>query len=130
MSDQSGKGIRALLIDAHELTVSEHFISHGLASIKALVGDVTITGHGLPDGHLIYVDDEGLYNTAVGFNYAPAGQPLMGNGLVVGPADREGNSTSCTLDIHELAANTHPALNLGMMVELPVPFDVAEPEHA
>jgi hypothetical protein len=52
----------------------------------------------LPDENTAWVDDNGLVNDPQHFVFINGGHPdpLAGNVLFLGPADRDGNSLSCT----------------------------------
>jgi hypothetical protein len=52
----------------------------------------------------LFVDDEGLFKPNLHFFlplYSRSGQPIAGRALLVGPPDRKGDGTACTLSLRD-----------------------------
>jgi hypothetical protein len=90
---------KAILIDPVASTLTEVRYD-GLEMIYALLDCHMIVAVPLPDGHAVYVDEEGLDKPNNGLFVVIGSPPLRGKGLLVGPADDEGDTTDCqhTLD--------------------------------
>lgn len=87
--------IKNLLIDPVERTVEEVEREDGLKSIYALILCDCIDGIQMPNGDIIYVDDEGLMKNHKRFWAIPGfNQFIAGRGLICG-IDEEGNDVDC-----------------------------------
>lgn len=79
--------MRAIVIDPFDRTATEVVISgNDLQEIYATLGVTCIDAVRLPEGDVIYVDDEGLLKGATGFFHLVGltPNPLAGRGLLVG----------------------------------------------
>ena len=97
--------ITGVLIDPAERTLSPAQFEPGdLPKMYEMLGCDLVTLAYLDDSAAVFVDDEGLFKPDQSFFYhEPTGQFLAGKGLVVGPPDDEGESTSCPLSAEDLA---------------------------
>jgi len=100
--------MRAILINPFEKKISEVEIQNTLEDLQVAVGDgekvlITVACE-LPNGDVIYVDDEGLFkpNNAY-FTVDGAHQPFAGIGLVVG-STKTGNSTNARSSIAQITS--------------------------
>ena len=99
------KTLRALKIDAVNHTITEYAYT-GLASMQEAVGGYITTAHRLPNGDEIFVNDEGIYESPYyWFTVKSAHQPFAGNGIIVGNADENGDTTAAKSTIAELINN-------------------------
>jgi len=94
MSKAGKKVIRAVLLNAKDRTVTDVEYDGDYKSIYSLIGCNLFTVIYLPDGDVLYIDDEGLLtmdaNTV--FMQTPwYPQPLAGSGLILG-STRDGNA--------------------------------------
>lgn len=96
--------MKAILIDATNQTVTEVEIEKGLRAIYGVMGVSMIEAATyLPNGDVIYVDEEGTFgmNSESRFFDIGAHSPFVGNGLVVGTG-RDGDSVSSKSTVEEI----------------------------
>lgn len=88
--------MRAIKIDALNRTVTEVEIAATLKDIKHHVEcEVFTIGGGYENGDAVYCDDNGLLSNPQNFfTLGATGQPVAGNGLIVG-TDLEGRTVAC-----------------------------------
>lgn len=94
---------KAILINAKENTASIVEVGH-YTDIYKHCGFSTFTTVQLNGrGETLYVDDEGLINeTSFGFEYEDYGNPLMGNGLILGCDLNTGDSKDTEMTLEEV----------------------------
>ena len=92
--------IKVLAIDAEAGTV-ESTVVNSLEDMQKLVGGLIALGARLPNGDEVFVNDEGLLCEPRHFFAVPGGQPLAGNGFIIGPPDDQGESTHCKTTVME-----------------------------
>lgn len=86
--------MRVILIDANNQKIFAMNIKDDLPSLQALVGGHIEAAMGLPQGHVLYVDEDGLYKPQRWFfRMGDYERPFAGNGVIVGPEkyDRHGD---------------------------------------
>lgn len=73
--------------------------THGLADLQAAVGGRIETACFMDTGDIVYCNEDGLMNpdndVFVAFIDGSASRPLAGSCIVVGPVDKNGNTTDC-----------------------------------
>lgn len=98
--------MRAIKIDAANRTVTE-YENTGLKSLQEAVGGGIEIAFDYPDGSTCYVNEEGLLGSTQNFFMTFYGhQPFAGNGVIVGPLDKEGNDTAFTGDLKTIQNST------------------------
>lgn len=94
--------MKAILIDSATRNVSEVNFDGDWKSIAPLIGCQTFAVVYLNNGDVVYVDDEGLLGTPNNFfELGDIGQPIAGNGLIVGSTD-DGDNTDCLSTVNEI----------------------------
>lgn len=96
---------RVIEIDAENQTFRESTISC-LEDMQKIVGGYICKATTLPNGDMIYVDDEGLIkDDKIGwFLAAGQPQPLKGNGFIIGYPDRSGYETDAKSSLEQAKA--------------------------
>lgn len=90
---------RVIVIDVNRQEV-RHADADGLRDLQTFVGGYIATGSRLPGGHVLFVDDEGLFKPQRWFfRLGNIERPFAGSGVICGPEDREGNTLDCLLPI-------------------------------
>lgn len=94
--DTKNQSIKEITIDETKNKLHQYYDHIGC--------DIIGVGTSLPNGDSVYVDDEGLFNLCVDSTFFQIGngQPLCGNGLVVGLNHDTGTSISCKTTLQEL----------------------------
>ena len=99
--------MRGILIDPWLKTVTEVDCGEGIESIYRMLSnplgpkvDLFTIGMNWRNGDTLYVDDEGLLKRGMRL-FRIDGQPLAGNGLILG-CDHEGNSKDAELLLVEV----------------------------
>lgn len=89
-----GVEMRTILIDCAKQEVREHDCT-SLEDLQACVGGSIATAFETENGDTCFVDDEGLLKSEnkTFFIFDGAHQPFAGNGVIVGPADGDGETT-------------------------------------
>jgi hypothetical protein len=92
--------MRAIIINSKEQTITEAEIDGSLKTLQGIVGGlIDAVSSGLPEGHVCYVNDEGLLNNPEHFFlFAKGHQPLAGNGVIVSTT-KDGDDAPCTLSL-------------------------------
>jgi hypothetical protein len=92
--------MRAIVINAHDRTVTEADIDGSLNSLQQIVGgSIEAVTYGLDDNHHCYVDEEGLLGHPQHFFMFRNGhQPLAGNGVILSSTE-DGDEAACTLPL-------------------------------
>jgi hypothetical protein len=92
--------MRAIIINSKEQTITEANVDGSLKTLQQIVGGlIDAVSAGLPEGHVCYVNDEGLLNNPEHFFMFKDGhQPLAGNGVIVSTRC-DGDDAPCTLSI-------------------------------
>lgn len=86
VTQQTSRTVHAVLIDAANRTITDVQIAPSLEEYYRLIGCDTITiGQHFPDGDVLFVDDNGMFNPKAFFKLEKDGPILAGNGLIVGP---------------------------------------------
>lgn len=111
------KKLRAILIDPFTRTVTKHEIEDGIDAIYKLGQYECFECVELPNGDMMFVDDEGYYKGHQeaedgwkrGFVVADKGYvggispELVGRAIILGTNRRTGNSMDCKTEVHELS---------------------------
>ncbi len=93
----------AIKINAVNQTIEPVHV-HSLEDLQAVVGGYIETGLVLESGDYVFVNEEGLINPCDHFFFMnDAIQPFAGNGVVVGPADSEGENTDVVFNVDDIA---------------------------
>lgn len=91
--------MKAILINSKDRTIVEVEHNGDYKQIYTLIGADTFDVVGIDDVNSIYVDDEGLLNNPrYFFEWQGYGQPLAGNGLILG-VDDEGDTVATNLTV-------------------------------
>jgi hypothetical protein len=91
--------MRAIQIDSVNRVIKEIQVN-GLEDLQKAVGGLICWAHELSNGDTLFVDDEGLLKEPENFFFIQgARQPFAGNGVIVGAADIEGDSTAALSSI-------------------------------
>ncbi len=99
---------KGILIDVHNREIKEVQIEEGIDSIYDQIKCDTFDCVQIHEENDVYVDDNGLLNLnekSMFFNYKGFGQPLSGNGLILGIDHETGESIDTTLTIEEVRKN-------------------------
>jgi hypothetical protein len=95
--------MRAIFIDAKKRTISEIHLDPRndlLTQCQKLLNGYLEIGLRMEDQHTLYVDEEGqLKNLKDGFLVDGCRFPLLGNGLILGREDRNGDATISVMDV-------------------------------
>jgi hypothetical protein len=97
------KRLRALVIDSDAREIRE-YENTGLESLQKAVGGYIEHALWLPGGDVLFVNEEGLLRLKQSnwFSVVGARQPFVGNGVVVGPVDRNGDEQDATISAEAL----------------------------
>ena len=94
--------IDVIVIDSVNQKIYQDTIGEGIKDYYKHLDCRCFDVVGFPFGD-VYVDDEGMYNAHCGFQL-PGYNPLFGNGVITGPCDSEGGSTSVTISLAEVGS--------------------------
>lgn len=96
--------IKGVFIDAVNQTVTDIEFEPVLAEMYRLLRCTTVEFVLFPGtDQFVIVDEEGLFNkTTIFFSFGADDRILAGSGIIVGPADEEGNETSTNFRAEEL----------------------------
>jgi hypothetical protein len=92
--------MRAIIINAHDRTITETDIDGSLHSLQNIVGGlIEPVTYGLDEDHHCYVTEEGLLNNPQHFfMFSDGHQPLAGNGVILSSTE-DGDEAACTLPL-------------------------------
>jgi hypothetical protein len=106
----TSKTITGYLVDAAARTIRPVTLPFATGKLsgqmRELIGCQYFSCVRLPDDNSAWVDDEGMLNDPQHFVMIAGGypDPLAGNVLFLGPADRAGNTVSCTATLEFLVS--------------------------
>ena len=97
--------MRAILIDANAQEINE-YKNTGLESLQKAVDGYIAIGHTFDNGDTLWVNDEGIWsNNHNLFKLAGACNLFIGNAVITGGADAQGNTLSAKSTIRSLRKN-------------------------
>lgn len=90
------KPVTGFWLNAKEQKIEKVALA-SLADLQRCVGGPIELAPGHNTAQTLYVDEEGLFKSyPYGFTFGPS-SAFVGNGLLLGPVDSQGNTLSCTM---------------------------------
>lgn len=89
-----------IFIDSEKRRFTETGV-RDLEDMLKLVGGLIERAYTTPCGHEIYVNEDGLWGAQFFFFPQGAHQPFAGNGFIVGPVNKKGETTDCTMTLED-----------------------------